>query len=196
MKNRLLAALIGVFACGFSVNANAFLTWDYASNISLTDTVTNNGNGTYTHNLSAVNTDSSAIWFINIYTGNQEAYGMSDTLGLNNFHTQFTYGGGYNIPAQPDQWFASFFNSGFPGVANFGSGQSGTISFTVNGDIGNNLNYGYYIQNAYTATEHFTAVGTTNVGAVPEPSTWAMMILGFAGVGFAAYRRRNKMVLA
>ena len=30
------------------------------------------------------------------------------------------------------------------------------------------------------------------VGAVPEPSTWAMMILGFAGVSFMAYRRRNK----
>jgi hypothetical protein len=27
---------------------------------------------------------------------------------------------------------------------------------------------------------------------VPEPSTWAMMILGFAGVGFMAYRRRNQ----
>jgi hypothetical protein len=33
-----------------------------------------------------------------------------------------------------------------------------------------------------------------NVSAVPEPSTWAMMILGFAGVGFMAYRRRNKAV--
>jgi PEP-CTERM motif len=30
---------------------------------------------------------------------------------------------------------------------------------------------------------------------VPEPSTWAMMILGFVGVGFMAYRRKNKMVL-
>ena len=28
--------------------------------------------------------------------------------------------------------------------------------------------------------------------AVPEPSTWAMMILGFAGVGFMAYRRKSK----
>jgi hypothetical protein len=27
--------------------------------------------------------------------------------------------------------------------------------------------------------------------AVPEPSTWAMMILGFCGVGFMAYRRKN-----
>jgi hypothetical protein len=28
--------------------------------------------------------------------------------------------------------------------------------------------------------------------AVPEPSTWAMMILGFVGVGFLAYRRRGQ----
>jgi hypothetical protein len=33
--------------------------------------------------------------------------------------------------------------------------------------------------------------GTLSVTAVPEPSTWAMMILGFAGVGFMGYRRRN-----
>jgi hypothetical protein len=31
---------------------------------------------------------------------------------------------------------------------------------------------------------------------VPEPSTWAMMLLGFAGLGFTAYRRRGKAVLA
>jgi hypothetical protein len=31
------------------------------------------------------------------------------------------------------------------------------------------------------------------VAAVPEPSTWAMMILGFFGMGFMAYRRRSKM---
>ncbi len=28
--------------------------------------------------------------------------------------------------------------------------------------------------------------------AVPEPSTWAMMILGFAGIGFTAYRKRDR----
>lgn len=33
-------------------------------------------------------------------------------------------------------------------------------------------------------------VGT--VSAVPEPSTWAMLILGFAGIGFMTYRRRNQ----
>ena len=33
---------------------------------------------------------------------------------------------------------------------------------------------------------------TANISAVPEPGTWAMMILGFAGVGLLAYRRRNQ----
>jgi hypothetical protein len=30
---------------------------------------------------------------------------------------------------------------------------------------------------------------------VPEPSTWAMMILGFFGVGFMAHRRKSKPAL-
>lgn len=32
--------------------------------------------------------------------------------------------------------------------------------------------------------------------AVPEPSTWAMIILGFGGIGFMAYRRRSRPMLA
>jgi len=37
--------------------------------------------------------------------------------------------------------------------------------------------------------------GIINVAAVPEPSTWAMMILGFAGIGFAGCRRSRKSVM-
>jgi hypothetical protein len=42
----------------------------------------------------------------------------------------------------------------------------------------------------------FVAGQFTLTAAVPEPSTWAMMILGFAGVGFMAYRRQSKGTLA
>jgi len=35
----------------------------------------------------------------------------------------------------------------------------------------------------------------SNVAAVPEPSTWAMLMLGFAGVGFMAYRRKSVAAL-
>jgi hypothetical protein len=46
---------------------------------------------------------------------------------------------------------------------------------------------------SYDANTNFN--GTYSISAVPEPSTWAMMILGFAGVGFMTYRRRNQAAL-
>jgi hypothetical protein len=33
--------------------------------------------------------------------------------------------------------------------------------------------------------------GNYSITAVPEPSTWAMLILGFGGIGFLAHRRRQ-----
>lgn len=38
--------------------------------------------------------------------------------------------------------------------------------------------------------EYFDNISLDVVAPVPEPATWAMMILGFAGIGFLAYRRR------
>lgn len=50
----------------------------------------------------------------------------------------------------------------------------------------------------YTATDNdfrlnYTGNWTVNAvtSAVPEPSTWAMLVLGFAGLGFMAYRRKQ-----
>jgi hypothetical protein len=43
---------------------------------------------------------------------------------------------------------------------------------------------------------YFQGQFVTGVSAVPEPSTWAMMILGFAGVGYMTYRRRKVAALA
>ena len=46
----------------------------------------------------------------------------------------------------------------------------------------------------FTPSGETTTAGTVSseVAAVPEPSTWAMMILGFFGVGYMAYRRKAK----
>jgi hypothetical protein len=33
-------------------------------------------------------------------------------------------------------------------------------------------------------------------GGVPEPASWALMIMGFGGVGALVRRRRNKSVFA
>jgi hypothetical protein len=34
----------------------------------------------------------------------------------------------------------------------------------------------------------------SNVGPIPEPSTWVMLILGFASIGWISYRRRNRAI--
>jgi len=43
--------------------------------------------------------------------------------------------------------------------------------------------------------ENYYAFTVGSVSGVPEPATWAMMILGFLGVGFMAYRRKGKPAL-
>jgi hypothetical protein len=32
-------------------------------------------------------------------------------------------------------------------------------------------------------------------GAVPETSTWAMMVVGFAGLGYAGYRTKGRVIV-
>jgi hypothetical protein len=46
----------------------------------------------------------------------------------------------------------------------------------------------------FSEIKQFEISGFTS--AVPEPSTWAMMIFGFLGIGFMAYRRRSPSSMA
>jgi PEP-CTERM motif len=94
------------------------------------------------------------------------------------------------------------------GQANLDSFQglnfdTGTYSQTFTAPTGPGT---YYIGGAETLDYQFDPVSggpngsnlvsyQINVSAVPEPSTWAMMILGFAGIGFVAYRRKAKPTL-
>jgi len=56
---------------------------------------------------------------------------------------------------------------------------SGPLTFT---ELGPSDQQGNLIDNVVVTT------------GVPEPSTWAMMLLGFAGLGFAAYQGSRKAV--
>jgi outer membrane lipase/esterase len=59
--------------------------------------------------------------------------------------------------------------------------------------VGANCNgYVYWDGIHPTASAHMAIANAfVAIATVPEPSTWAMMIVGFAGVGFMAYRRRK-----
>jgi hypothetical protein len=84
-------------------------------------------------------------------------------------------------------------------VGSFGSGSFFLIGTSFSGVApvgGGELLLWYFDQNNGDNTDHITATVTTFTGAVPEPSTWAMMILGFVGIGFMAYRHRNQSAIA
>lgn len=47
-----------------------------------------------------------------------------------------------------------------------------------------------------TVPDGFSIFFSDGIGsAVPEPSTWIMLLIGFCGLGFMAYRRKNPMAL-
>jgi hypothetical protein len=42
----------------------------------------------------------------------------------------------------------------------------------------------------------FSLLDGVSLTAVPEPSTWAMMLLGFAGLGYAGMRNRRRPAIS
>jgi hypothetical protein len=68
-----------------------------------------------------------------------------------------------------------------------------TMSVSVNG--GNAINGTAYVDPTIVSPGNDIFFSSGIQSAVPEPSTWAMMLLGFAGLGFMAYRRKSKSAL-
>ena len=88
-------------------------------------------------------------------------------------------------------------SQGGPGVGQSGSGDL-TIAFdALNSQItlgGLTVRY-QGIDSAALGIRGGSAIGTpTNPPVVPEPATWAMMLLGFGAVGFTIRRRRRTSI--
>jgi hypothetical protein len=71
-----------------------------------------------------------------------------------------------------------------------GQHEIATIQTTTSTPANNATDF--ITQLTFTGTGSFTGTMTPITTAVPEPSKWAMMILGFAGLGFMAYGRNAK----
>ena len=71
------------------------------------------------------------------------------------------------------------------------NGGQNTISFF------NQSNNGIYrVNTLFNGSSEYVNASSSAIAAVPEPSTWAMMILGFLGLGFMACRRKAQGVPA
>ena len=86
--------------------------------------------------------------------------------------------------------YAIVFGSGAFGAS--GTGGLGGGNNTIGSP--NYIQYVYWNGDAWTQ-ESFPGVRIT-VSSVPEPSTWAMIVLGFAGLGLASARMRAPRTLA
>jgi hypothetical protein len=85
---------------------------------------------------------------------------------------------------------------------NLGGTPLGFVQLTTNGPdlfTGNPADP-VFILGSFTLVNPFFGqsdiLTISQVTAVPEASTWAMMILGFASVGFVAYRRKRALATA
>jgi hypothetical protein len=97
-----------------------------------------------------------------------------DILSPNPFTITASNGGTASLSDLPNG------NTEFTALAINGSSLT---SITLHSDLG------------FTQIKQFELSGVTSVAAVPEPSTWAMLILGFCGVGLLAYRRHDQATI-
>jgi hypothetical protein len=170
-------------------------------------TVTDNGNGT----LSISETLNSNYDFNR--NNNAQHQGLSfdlsaSTIMISQLTTGFTVNGGAlalsvwtvtsgGLNNTPEGTFD------FAIIAPTSANSPGPLTFTIS-DAANNLtlnSLGFSVANngdqIYFASDLANSAGATGAvgalaSAVPEPSTWAMMVLGFMGVGFMAYRRKGQ----
>ena len=150
------------------------------------------GSGTFTGTL-----QSPGVYLITSASGSiTDNDDTPNTYSITGATTSPDFGSADNLlyfPAGPNS------NQGFNNTSSYL--DTGGITVSTTGGVIFNL---YDYQNAYglaNSTDDPSGglgappvnepITTFNVSAVPEPSTWAMMILGFFGVGFMAYRRKR-----
>jgi hypothetical protein len=212
MKRILAGVLAGAAVMVASATANAAVLFEFSTNGGATFTAvpgtgspvvsgsftSTNFSGTITgsavtspaalfgQTLDVNSTGTGAIEILITSTGN------TAPIGTTGFMSSFTN----NVPGPFTVTETTFEDST---NAAFGTGtQLGTQTFTSLGSSSSSKGV-TGVTNPYSLTEEFviaatgqgTSNDTINISAVPEASTWMMMILGFAGLGFLGYRRKG-----
>jgi hypothetical protein len=174
----------------------AVLAMSTASQAAFVNTLGNNPNSATGHFSNAVNgstftddftfTLSGAPQFVTFASATNDFAAPSDFI--TNFTGQLFSFGGDLVPFTADDFAVNAAATAGPCPTNPGGCQALAGSAIL--DAG-----GYYLE--FTGTGGGTAgyggnLTTAAVAAVPEPATWAMMILGFFGVGGLAMVKRRR----
>jgi hypothetical protein len=113
-------------------------------------------------------------------SSNFSTVGFEDT----EFGTSFgTFQSGFDYPLRPPEVTSLSWT-----ISNWSAGPLTSVS-QVLGGAGSTAFVDFFLY-TYVGDQVPLIQYGANVSPVPEPSTWAMMLLGFAGIGFMAYRRK------
>jgi PEP-CTERM motif len=177
--NSLTASTVNPAPASFSIGDWTFAT--VAGTVQINNGTTGNGAqpfGTSGNYLSVLGGGSESVTFSN-RTSFSFFWGSLDDFNTIVVHT--TLGD------------ATFLGSAIPGLVANGVQATGcqTVTdcnryFTFTDGNGGQIT-------GFTISSDTNSFELTNISAVPEPGTWTMLILGFFGVGFLAYRRKNTL---
>ncbi|WP_299309990.1 PEPxxWA-CTERM sorting domain-containing protein [uncultured Croceicoccus sp.] len=183
-----LTAIAGILFASAPASATTALLYDLKSE-------------TGQENLSFLLRPDAEIEAFGLNYGSDQEFGIVDPVATWGFITGFgklsfwraSYGGGFRFSG-PDifdgqertkQYISVQSTSLFTGSASTPNYKLGTFKMSYMSH--NEPKMGYW------GTLSVSSVGSTpyTPGAVPEPSTWAMMLLGFGAIGYAMRRRQK-----
>ena len=175
----------------------------YGTGIGVTNSAEGNGSTANSHTTDNVGqTDFILLLFnqaVNISSAVLTPYAVSTTAADNDAYVSYASAGlpFTNVPtAVPlaSSVFATLLTNGYNVAGNNVSPFATSLSSA--GLFGNAWVIGASRTNPDGLADGFKLASVNVTAAVPEPSTWAMMLIGFGAIGVASRRRRKTLVLA
>jgi hypothetical protein len=209
MKN---LALAGAVVLGLIAPANAAVLFSDDFQTNLSQWTTNHSGAIVAAPVGGGN----ALHFNNLDSGGDIFSTLIAFSGVGTYHLKFDYlgtcqtggCGGYiglhpggsttTAPSTGDAWLATDTPAAYATPFTFssnGSWKTVEFNFAVTSPGAFGLKLEDFVGSGGVAGDaYFRNLELTS--PVPEPSTWAMLILGFAGVGFMAFRRKRLAAIA
>jgi hypothetical protein len=176
------ALALAPVVAGTAANATVLYSFSYST---LPDaTISASGFGTFT-----TPDGGTSPFTVTGITGGETYNGIGDTIT----GPVSPYAGADNLLYYPGPPFVDF-----PGIS-FSTISSGDFNLYYDPS-----NLGSWVLSSFNAPVGYPnglspidlqVTQLASVAPVPEPATWAMMLLGFCGLGFLAYRRRSSGAL-
>lgn len=156
------------------------------SDLYLKLTSANSTTGVYDFDFTFTNTNASVSNLADFgFQADPTLMGISGT-GMKFVLNPINFPGGYNVDA------CAYVGNNCDAANNQGDLFSGTMELTFAGGTSSITLDNFVARYASLSELNNTSGEGTPVGGVPEPGTWALMLLGFAGVGVAMRRSRRR----